>query len=108
MDTEQSMKQNSEISLELRCREAKNSIFCKILHIFSNSAQLTKFFEKFCDCRIAEFWQDCKNLVTFSKNWVTFSLNWVTFNENWVKFSLNWVTFGLKFGDMWFKLDQIF
>ena len=41
------MKQNSEFSRELCCREAKNIIFCKILCIFRNSAQFTRFCEKF-------------------------------------------------------------
>ena len=48
MDTEQSMKQNLEFSRELCCREAENIIFCKILLIFSYSAQ----FADFCDRRI--------------------------------------------------------
>ena len=48
------MKQNLEFSQELRCREAKNIIFCKILCIFPNSAQLTRFCEKFSGRRILE------------------------------------------------------
>ena len=46
------MKQNSEFSQELPCQEAENIVFCKILCIFSNSAQFAKFCEKFCDRRI--------------------------------------------------------
>ena len=38
MDTEHSMKQNSEFSQALHCHEAENMVFCKILRIFSNSA----------------------------------------------------------------------
>ena len=52
MDTEHSMKQNSEFSPELCCQEAKNIVSCKILHIFSNSAQFTKFCEKSQNRRI--------------------------------------------------------
>ena len=52
MDTEQSMKQNSKFSRELCCREAENIVFCKILRIFSNSAEFTKFCKKLCDRRI--------------------------------------------------------
>ena len=52
MDTEESMKQNSKFVRELCCQEAENIVFCKILHIFSNSAQFTKFCKKFCNCII--------------------------------------------------------
>ena len=46
MDTEQNMKQTEEFSRELCCREAKNVIFCKILCIFPNSVQFTRFCDK--------------------------------------------------------------
>ena len=52
MDTEQSMKQTFKFSQELCCHEAENIVFCKILRMFSNSAQFTKFCEKFYDRRI--------------------------------------------------------
>ena len=59
MDTEQNMKQTSELSRELCCQEAKNIIFCKILCIFLNSAQFTRFCEKFRVPSIAESFRDC-------------------------------------------------
>ena len=43
-------------------REAENFIFCKILRIFSNSAQFTKFCE---NSAIAESWWDCLELTTY-------------------------------------------
>ena len=42
MDTEQSMKQNSEFSGGLLCQVAEKIVFCKILHIFANSLQFLK------------------------------------------------------------------
>ena len=53
------MKQNSEFSQEEHCQEAGNIVFCKILRIFSNSAQFTNFSEKFCYHRIADSWWEC-------------------------------------------------
>ena len=55
MDTEQSMKKNSEFSRELICQMVETVIFCKVLSVFSNLAQFAKFCENlFCDSRIAE------------------------------------------------------
>ena len=42
MDTEQSMKQNSEFSGGLFCQVAEKIVFCKILHKFSAVYQFLK------------------------------------------------------------------
>ena len=52
MDMEQNMKQNSEFSRKLCCWQAKNILFCKIMCIFLNSAQLNRFCVKFRGRRI--------------------------------------------------------